>query len=100
MRPIVLNGALGAIVLLDARRSEMLADCTHWLEVLRTSAPDAVAVVGVTHTDLLPAFSLAPLRQAVRGIEPPVAVFTFDARSRPQTQQLVRALIMTADDGS
>jgi uncharacterized protein len=100
MRPIVLAGALGAIVLLDARRAEIVEDCRHWLDALRASAPDAVAVVGVTHTDLLPSFSLAPLREAVRGSERPVAVFTFDARSRPQTQQLVRALIVTADDSS
>ena len=96
MRPIILKGALGAIILLDARREEMLADCRLWLDSLSAAAPDAVAVVGVTHTDLKPGFSLAPLRSAVRQHASPVAVFTLDARDRQQTHQLMRALIVSA----
>lgn len=96
MRPIILKGALGAIVLLDARREELLDDCAQWLDAIATAAPDAVAVVGVTHADTRPGFSLAPLRAAVRRHASPVAVFTLDARDRQQTHQLVRALIVSA----
>jgi signal recognition particle receptor subunit beta len=96
MRPIILKGALGAIILLDARRDDLLVDCRRWLDSVTDSAPDAVAVVGVTHTDLHPGFSLAPLRAAVRDFSSPVAVFTLDARDRQQTRQLMRALIVSA----
>jgi uncharacterized protein len=96
MRPIVMRDAFGIIVLLDGRQDGLHDACELWLRECATHAPDATIVVGVTHTDLMSKFSLTPLREAARRLGRPVPVFTFDARSRPQTLQLVRALLVAA----
>lgn len=95
MRPIVLGGALGVLVLLDGRQPDLVGTCAHWLASVENHAPDAAVVIGITHTDLLADFSLTPIRRAVRDAKRPIPVFTFDARDRPQTLQLVRALLVS-----
>lgn len=96
MWPLVLQGSMGAIILLDARDATIERACASWLDVVASGAPDAMVVVGVTHADVAPSFTLSCLRRCVRVYHHPVPVFTFDARSRQQTQQLMRALIVSA----
>ena len=59
-------------------------------------APAAAIAVGVTHTDLVPEFSLQPVRAAARCLGRPVPVFTLDARDREQARQLARAMVLAA----
>jgi len=96
MRPIILDGAAGAIVLLDGRDPEVAAHCAAWLHSVASIAPDAAIAVGITHTDLVSTFSLAPVRAAARCLGRPVPVFTLDARDREQARQLARALVLAA----
>ena len=80
MRPIVLEGAAGAIILLDGRDADLARHCEDWLSSVASIAPAAAIAVGVTHTDLVPEFSLQPVRAAARCLGRPVPVFTLDAR--------------------
>lgn len=96
MWPLVLEGAIGAIILLDARERAIDHTCTAWLATVAGNAPDASVVVGVTHADVAPSFTLSSLRRTVKDFPWPVPVFTFDARDRDQTQQLMRALVVSA----
>lgn len=96
MRPIILQGAAGAIVLLDGRDPDLAAHCESWLQSIASIAPDAAVAVGITHTDLMPTFSLAPTRAAARCIGRPVPVFTLDARNREQARQLAHAMVLAA----
>jgi uncharacterized protein len=97
MRPIVLSGAIGTIVMLSAEDPELGQSCRHWLDEVAKFAPSAAVVVGVTHADVAPHFSMKALRHAVAEAGPPRPIFTFDARDREQTQQLMRALVISAN---
>lgn len=96
MRPIVLEGAIGAIILLDGRDAELATHCESWLRSVADIAPAAAIAIGVTHTDLVPGFSIAPVRAAARCLGRPVPVFTLDARDRSQARQLARAMVAAA----
>lgn len=96
MRGIVLNGALGAIVLLPGDDPEIAAQCAHWIRILTDIEADLPVVIGVTRTDLAPGFRMDTVRQALSGQVPPIPVFTIDARDREQAAQLVRALLLMA----
>ncbi len=96
MRPIVLEGAAGAIILLDGRDADLARHCEDWLSSVASIAPAAAIAVGVTHTDLVPEFSLQPVRAAARCLGRPVPVFTLDARDREQARQLARAMVLAA----
>lgn len=95
MRPIVLRGAVGVVVLLDGRDMDLEANCERWLRLCAEHAPGAAIVVGVTHTDLMSSFSMTRLRVASKCLGRLIPVFTFDARDRGETVQLVRALILS-----
>jgi signal recognition particle receptor subunit beta len=94
MRPIVLEGAFGVVVVLDGSSADAADQCEYWLREIRAIRPDIPIVVGITHTDRLPTFSLGPIRSAIRRGGPIVPTFTFDARDRDQTAHLVRALLV------
>lgn len=93
MRPIVLAGAVGIVIVIDGSASGAAEHCEHWLKTVRSIQPAAAIVVGVTHTDQAPHFTLGSLREAVRRAGRPVPVFTFDARDTNQTSHLIRALL-------
>lgn len=95
MRSIILDGAFGVIVVVDGSSTDAASDCERWLNDVRAIAADLPIVIGITHTDQAPSFSLAPIREAIRRCGEPVPTFTFDARDRGQTTHLVRALLAT-----
>jgi len=97
MRAIVLEGAVGVIVVLPGDSERISAECEHWIRSIRGIAPDAGLVIGITRTDLGHAFRMDTVRQAVRRCGAPIPVFTFDARDREQTSHLVRALLLSLD---
>lgn len=94
MRPIVLDGAIAAQLLLSARNSELGAQCEHWLRALAALDSGLALLIGITHSDLAPDFSLAPIRAALRRLGRPIPVFTLEARDRDQAIHLVRALLV------
>lgn len=96
MRPIILRDAFGVAVILNGSDGDVADQCEYWLkEVL--AADDAMPVViGITHTDQLPSFSIAPIRDAMRRCGAMVPTFTLDARDRAQAMHLMRALLVAA----
>jgi signal recognition particle receptor subunit beta len=66
MRPIVANGALGVIVLLDATSLPLGADCEYWLTSLRAIREDFHFVIGISKADITPTFSLGDVREGAR----------------------------------
>ncbi len=96
MRPILLAGALGVLVLLNATDPDLEAQCNTWLDAVLAVDPGMAMVIGITHSERCPGFSMAPVRAAVRRTGRPVPVFTVDARDREQSLHLVRALLVSA----
>lgn len=94
MRGIVLEGAVGALVMVDARVPDMGGLCTGWIDSIHAIDPQLPLAFGVTHSELAPDFSLHDVRSAMRARGLAVPVFTVDARNREQMSHLVRALLM------
>lgn len=95
MRNIVLEGALGVVIVLNGASDGLLEDCEHWLASITAIAVDLPVVVGITQTDRASTFNLRAVRDAIRrshGL--PIPILTFDARDREQTSNLVRALLV------
>jgi uncharacterized protein len=95
MRPIVADGAMGAVILLDASSPSLQEDCTYWISSLQSINEDMPLAFGVSKTDIGSGFSLGELRETVRkaGIEAPI--MTIDPRDAKQSEQLIRALLVT-----
>jgi len=85
MRPIVIKGAIGVIVLLDARDTEIGNRCEHWVRSIREIDPTMAIGIGVTQVDRSPNFGLADVREAIRRCGSSVPVFTLDPRDKDQT---------------
>ncbi len=96
MRPIVINGAIGVVLLLSGHDEDAPKHCEQWLSSIREIDEDIAIVIGITQSDLAASFSLRPIRDAVRRCGRPVPVFTFDARSRTESAHLIRALLVSA----
>ncbi len=94
MRGIVMNGALGVILLLRGDSADIAGDCAHWVSTVQEIDPDMAIVIGITRTDLAADFRMNEVRRALAGRLPPIPVFTIDARDREQASQLVRALLL------
>ena len=95
MRPILADGALGAILLLDATSPTMIDDCRHWLASLHAINPDLRIVVGITKTDLNARFSIREVRSVLLKLGADAPVSTIDPRVPDQCRHLVRALIVS-----
>ncbi|MGH8492159.1 MAG: GTP-binding protein [Moraxellaceae bacterium] len=93
MRSIILEGALGIILLLNAADANINKECQHWLDALRASHPDIPIVIGITHADCTMSFSMGDIRAVLRSRGEMLPAFTVDARNREQMHQLVRALL-------
>ena len=97
MRDIVLDGALGAMLLLPGDDPDIAAACAHWLQAIARIDAELPVAIGVTRTDLAPGFRMDKIRQTLAGRMPPVPVLTIDAREREQAAQLIRALLLMMD---
>ena len=95
MRPIVLEGAFGVVIVLDGSSPDVAEQCEYWLREIRAHQAGMPMVIGITHTDAVAEFSIGPVRSAIRRCGGPVPTFTFDARDREQVAHLVRALLVT-----
>ena len=97
MRPLVMAGAVGVVVVLPGDSTRVAAECEHWIRAIRDIDADAGLVIGITRTDLARGFRMDTVREAVRRCGRPIPVFTFDARDREQTSHLIRALLLSLD---
>jgi len=97
MRGIVMEGAVGALIMLDARAADIATTCIGWIDALSAIDKQLPVAFGVTHSDLAPEFSLHPVRMAMRERGLAVPVFTVDARDRGHMAHLVRALLTSLE---
>ncbi len=97
MRPMLLQGAAGAIVLLDGSDPTVSEQCADWLRSIRSIDPDMALVIGVTKSDCSEAFDIREVRRTLRDSGATmVPIMTIDARDRQQAAHLVRALLVAA----
>jgi len=83
----LINGALGAVVLVDTRRIE---DCFAAVDYFEKK--DMAFVVGVNCFDYAPRYELEEVREAL-GISPGVPVFNMDARQKGSCRDALLVLL-------
>lgn len=97
MWPIVLEGAFGVLLVLDASDEALESQCLGWLNALESYSPGIPVVIGLTKTDLLDQPNPRPLRAVLAEKGMVLPVFSFDARNRPQADHLIRALLASLE---
>jgi len=93
MGGIVGPGALGAVLLLDASSQTLAQDCRTAIEQIARIDPNLRFVIGISKTDLTPAFSMETMYALARRMSLFVPIFCIDPRDPAQARQLVRALL-------
>lgn len=97
--PILLQGASGVVLLLDATRAAAVAELDAYLAVLKQHASQVPAVVGITRLDLAPQFDLEAC-SALAGWDARVLpVMPVDARDREQGLWLMDVLMSEMEAG-
>lgn len=94
MRELLVSGAIGAVLLLDASRKNINADAESWLQSLTGLSQDLRFVVGVTKTDQAENFSLNGLRQVVGQFSRSIPILSVDAREAESVKQLLRLMLV------
>ena len=97
--PILLQGASGVVLLLDATRSAAVAELDAYLAVLKQHAAQVPAVVGVTRLDLAPQFDLDACSALAGWDERVLPVMPVDARDREQGLWLMDVLMSEMETG-
>jgi len=91
--PILLQGASGVVLLLDATRHAAVEELLTYLAVLRQHAARVPAVIGVSRLDLAPAFDLDACASVALLDERLLPVMPVDAREREQGLSLMDMLM-------
>lgn len=97
--PILLQGASGVVLLLDATRSAAVAELDAYLAVLKQHATQVPAVVGVTRLDLAPQFDLEACSALAGWGARVLPVMPVDARDREQGLWLMDVLMSEMETG-
>ncbi len=91
--PILLQGASGVVLLLDATRDAAVQELQAYLQVLRQHAAQVPAVIGVSRLDLAPAFDLDACACLAGWDDRLLPVVPVDARDRGQGLSLMDVLM-------
>ncbi|MBD9367507.1 GTPase [Xanthomonas sp. XNM01] len=100
MWPMVCEGAMGIVVLVNACEGMAIDGVADLLLEFGRLAPDASFVVGVTRTDLAPTFELLRFRDGLKARGFTVPVLKVDARQTLQVEFLVKALLSCQHAGA
>lgn len=91
--PILLQGARGAVLLLDARRPSLATELEDYLQVLQPFAAQLALVVAVTHLDQAPHAVLEDWAERACLDRQPLPLLAVDARDREQGLLLMDVLM-------
>ena len=97
--PILLQGASGVVLLLDATRAAAVAELEAYLTVLKQHAAQVPAVVGITRLDLAPQFDLEACSTLAGWDARVLPVMPVDARDREQGLWLMDVLMSDMEAG-
>lgn len=90
---ILINSALGLIILIDHTSAEAVDDLRYYLEIYDDVLDDIPCVVGVSHTDEDPFFSPEPYIEAMGDLATIVPVCALDARRTEDITAVIECLL-------
>lgn len=97
MWPILAEGAMGAILLLDHSQSDPVAQLAAYLDAFSALVAKGAVVIGVGHTSLPASQVLPGYAQLLRERELSLPMFMSDVRKRQDVLLLVETLIANAE---
>ena len=92
MREIILQGAYGVILLLDANHQNISSMAAHWLSTILTINPEIKIVIAVTKSEHCCDFSINTLRKTVKEYINSAPIITIDPREKTDVMQALRML--------
>ena len=99
MWEILVEGALGVILLLDNTRPDPFADMRFFTESFAKLTANRYVAVGVTQMDVKATPPLTAYQDAAQQLGLNVPIFEVDARQRKDVSVLLRALLYSIDPG-
>jgi hypothetical protein len=96
MRDILVPGALGVLLLLDASAANIEQQAIAWLGSMKKTDANLRFVIGITKTDVASDFSLNRLRSAVEKTHPGIPMLSVDARQRDHVKALIELLLASS----
>ncbi|MGO1540122.1 MAG: GTP-binding protein [Luteimonas sp.] len=91
--PILLQGAAGVVVLIDATGNDLPAEFERYLEALREFAPQVPTVAGLTKSDLRPDGSVDTFYESLQQTGRTMPIVPLDARDGDQILMLMDVLM-------
>lgn len=91
--PILLQGASGTVVLVDAASDEAALQFDTYLDTLSEHAPGVPVVIGLSKIDLKPDFDMGAYHQRMQARGQMLPVVPFDARDSDQIMLLMDVLM-------
>lgn len=93
MRDIILQGAYGVVLLLDASDSAIETLAKQWLSSLLAIEKNIKLVVAVTKSETSVDFSLNALREVVKEFVPTAPIISIDPREADDVKQVLQVLV-------
>ena len=93
MRDIILQGAYGVILLVDASDRDIDSICQQWLSSILEIEKNIKIVVAVTKSENNPDFSLNSLRETVKNFLPSAPIISIDPREKEDVKQALQILV-------
>ena len=93
MRDIILQGAYGVILLVDASDGDIDSICQQWLSSILEIEKNIKIVVAVTKSENNPDFSLNSLRETVKNFLPSAPIISIDPREKEDVKQALQILV-------
>lgn len=100
MRKILVNGAVGAVVLVDASQADALVQMDRYLEMLRAGDAAPALVIGVGRAELAQAIAVERFVHRLEREGLNIPVFSVDVRRREDVVLLIEALLCQLEAGA
>lgn len=97
MWDILVNNAIGVVILVDNANPAPLEDLQFFLASFRSFIENRAIVVGITRTDISAAAGVEDYQRVLREYDLNPAVFEVDARRENEVSMLIQALLFSVD---
>ena len=97
MWDILVNNAIGIIILVDNAKSDPLSDLAFFLKNFNEFLSNSAIAVGITRTDLGGGPRLSDYRRILKEFDINPPLFEVDGRKKSEVSMLVQALLFSLD---
>ena len=97
MWDILVNNAIGIIILVDNANSDPLSDLSFFLKTFNEFLSNSAIAIGITRTDLSGGPKLSDYRRILKEFDINPPLFEVDGRKKDEVSMLIQALLFSLD---